>query len=66
MTKEELMELVSMSEDTLDEYTKSMADEILIAQAVAEKENIQIDDAYWKKHTATSWTAIWRPTEPDM
>lgn len=46
MTKEELMEMVSMSEDTLDEYTKSMADEILIAQAVAEKENIQIDDAY--------------------
>ncbi len=46
MTKEEMMELVSMSEDTLDEYTKSMAEEILIAQAVAEQENIQIDDAY--------------------
>lgn len=46
MTKEEMMELVSMSEDSLDEYTKSMAEEILIAQAVAEKENIQIDDAY--------------------
>ena len=38
-----------MSEDSLDEYTKSMAEEILIAQAVAEKENVQIDDAYLKE-----------------
>ena len=45
MTKEEMMTSFSISEDTLDGYATSMAEEILIAQAVAEKENIQVDDS---------------------
>ena len=66
MTKEEMMTSFSISEDTLDGYATSMAEEILIAQAVAEKENIRWMTVICLRRMEIIWTPIWRHMEPAM